>query len=171
MTEEQLGELFRTDPVKAIGHMLTRAQQTIEANIDRRIKPLLGGTADAVEQAARARYPDEFAVLGDEITRFVATLPDRSVLSTSKAWDDLVAYIRGQPASFDKLVDHRANKKKAADAAMAQAGQAVAAGATIVSPTRPAASTGKQELDPTAREIAKTLGMTDAEYITWRDVA
>lgn len=171
LTDEELAEMFRTDPLGAIKSMNAQATRRVEKNFEARIGTLVKGGASSAEQSARAKYPEEFEIFGDQITAMVASLPSKDPLSRPEAWDDMISYIRGKPGNFDRLWEHKNKKGQAAAAAAAQAAQANEAGVSLApSAGAPAARKGNTVLDATEKEIAANLGMTEADYIKWRDV-
>lgn len=179
LTDEQLAELHQKNPIEAIRYMQAQAARTAERNLERRIGPLMTGSASSAEQSARAKYPDEFQLFGDQIERLKNDPKvSKEALASPQAWDDMIAYIRGKPENIDKLFDHRVSKNKPAAQAAAQAAQAAAAGATI-KPDLPTQSrqTGSDDLDDTTKEIARTLfpelkpAEAYAEYNKWRKVS
>lgn len=172
LTDEEFAELFRTDPLTAVKKMNEQATRRVEKNLDLRIGTLVKGGASSAEQAARAKYPEEFTLFGDEITKMVANLPNKDPLSRPEAWDDMISYIRGKPGNFDKLFEHRNSKGREAAAAAAQQEQEAQSGVTMTSMTvAPAGGKpNKNSLDDTEKEIARNLGMTEADYIKWRNV-
>lgn len=169
LTKDQLNELYQKDPMAAIEYMSTQAEKRAVDNLTRRIGPLVLGSSVSAEEAAKLKYPDEFELFGPEIKKFVENAADKSIWAQPKTWDDLVAYVRGQPANFDKLVAHRAGKTAGQRAAEAQAAQAAAAGATVRSTiTAPVGAKGAAGLDELELEFAKGLGLTPDEYATWK---
>jgi len=169
LTDEQLIELHTKDPLAAIRYMQARAVLAVSQNFEKRLGGLVSGSSATAEQSARVRYPEEFALFGDQINKMVAALPSKEPLSQPQAWEDLVAYIRGQPANFDRLVAHRADKTKVKLEADARAAQVLAAGPVMQSDTRsPVVTTQGAGLDATQLEIARNLGLTPEEYKKWQ---
>jgi hypothetical protein len=178
LTTEQLNELYKDNPMAAIEKMLVKRDKMMERNFSSRLSALTAGTAGTAREMAEKKYADEFRLFGKEIDAFVATLPQAEQrLSNSKAWDDLIAFMRGQPGNFEKLMKDREEKNKAAAAAAAQANERAAAGAHTASTIRAPSSSGDAStLDETEREIARTLNPNMkpedayADYIKWRKV-
>lgn len=173
LTKEQIAELYQKDPIAAIEYMSAQAERRVQQNVEKRLGTLVSGTATAAEQAARIKYPDEFALFGDQITATVKALPHKEPLSQPQAWDDLVAYIRGKGDNLDKLFEFRINKTKGKQAADAQAAQAAAAGPATQSTTRAPASpaAGAEGLDALELEVAGKMGLSPQEYAKWKRVA
>lgn len=169
LTDEQLRELYDKDPLAAIQAINERATTRLEKNLAARIDPLSRTSADVAEQGARERYATEFELFGDQIAAQLKMIPDRSVMSAPRAWDDLIAYIRGKPENFTTLTKQAATKTAAEAEAQAQAAADAAAGASVTAATHRAPTDAPQagQMDDTKKEIAKTLGMTDADYLKW----
>lgn len=172
-TKEELAALMQSDPLAAIAYLQEETVRTVTENVERRVGSLLKGSESTAETLARQKYPVEFELFGSEIQQFVATLPEanRASLGTTAGWDDLVSWFRGRPGNFEKMITKRAENDKNAAAATAQAAQAAAVGATVRSDQRAPASTSTGQLDATQKEIAKTLNMSEAQYIQWARVA
>lgn len=178
LTRDELAELHKNDPLAAIDYMQARAAKVAQKNLDKRLGTLVAGGASGAEQAARARYPDEFQLFGDEINVALKTIVNPDAMTQAKAWDDLVAWIRGKSGNIDKLFDFRVEKAKKGKQTDAQAAQAASAGATVRPVTVGAGAAGSGEaMDDTMKEIARTLfpGLAPdaayAEYNKWRRVS
>lgn len=170
MPANELAELMQTDPGRAVEVIQTQLSRKMSKDVNARLGPLASGATGIAETNARTQYPEEFQLFGDQIKAYVDAVPDKSLFTNPKAWDDLVSYIRGRPDNFQKLFDFRNNKTKAAGVAAAQAEQRGATGFTG-EPARTAVSNRKgRPMDSIEREIARELGMDDAEYIKWRDI-
>lgn len=165
LTKEELKELYDTDPLAAIEVMNAQAIDRAAEHFSKRLEPIMTGGAQTAENAARAKYPDEFAVFEKEIKEVVASM-DQSSLSSLGTWDNLIAFTRGK--DYMRLVNHvtkRETDKRAAEALEAERG---GAGFSATSTRRaPAPVGGKMVLDATQKEIAANLKMTDEEYIHW----
>jgi hypothetical protein len=169
LTDEELAELHSRDALAAIRYMNARALRTIEQNFDKRLGGLVGGAAATAESAARTKYPEEFALFGDQIKAMTAALPSKEPLSQPQAWEDMVSYIRGQPANFDKLVAHRAEKSRAKLEEDARTRQIAEAGPAMRSEIRaPAPGSQAGKLDAIQLECARNLNMTPEEYAKWQ---
>lgn len=177
MSREELNELYQRDPLAAIELMQSEATRTATENLERRLGPLMTGTASMGEESARRKFPDEFELFGSAMKEYIERLPDKSVMSRPEAWDDLISWFRGRPGNFEKLVEHRQTKSANAKAEEARRTQAEGAGAHTRSEIRaPSPAGGKTTLDETQREIARALnpGLTPdkayEEYIKWMRV-
>lgn len=117
LTREQLQEMYDKDPLEAIEKIEQQAMRRIEAHVASRIEPLTAGTMSSAENWAKEEYPDEFELFGDNIKKLVDSVPNKSVFTTKKGWEDAVAYVRGQKDNFEKLIGHRQDKdnRKLAD--------------------------------------------------------
>lgn len=178
LTEEQLAKLYEENPLKAIAYMQEQANRVLLENVSARLEPLVSGGATSAREMAKAKYPDEFALFGGDIQKMLDDpRVSKSSMNNVQAWDDLISFIRGQPANFEKLIDHRAAKTRSADAGTAQAAQAAAAGAHTRSDVRPPAPTGNGTLDAIEMEIARALApdkdpeQAYADYRQWKGVA
>lgn len=155
LTKEELAELHQKDPLAAIEYMQARAIKTVEQNLTQRLQPLVHGNASTLEDQMRSKYPDEFAVFGPEIKEFVSKA-DKSTFSVAGNWEDMIAWMRGK--NFDKLVEHKAAKKREKETADAQAAQAAAAGAHVGSSVRtPTSVSTSGAFDDTTKAIIKEL--------------
>lgn len=171
-TDEQIAELYEKDPIKAINILNERAIKRASLHLEQRLAPLYSGTAGAVEQQMREKYKDEFAALGNEIEELIPQVGGRERLTTPKAWEDLIAYVRGQPKNFDKLVEARMAAARTTTVESARNGQELEMGFQAA-PTRraPVADRGSGQMDPVKKQIAEELGMTVDEYIRWEKVS
>jgi hypothetical protein len=168
LTDAELAELHAEDPVKAIRYMQEQAVRVAQRNMEARVGPLVTGTSSAVENGARAKYPEEFAALGAEISAIIQTLPNKAVLSDPVAWDQIVAHARG--VHFDKFFEHKNAKRSVAALATARAAEIETAGVSFA-PTESASRGGTPVVtDEWTKEIAKNLNMTLEEYIKWSKV-
>jgi hypothetical protein len=176
LTREEVNELYQKDPLAAIEYMQGEALSVATENLERRLGPLMSGNASMGENAARQRYPEEFELFGSAMKEYIERLPDKSVMSRPEAWDDLVAWFRGRPGNFEKLVEHRQKKSDDSKAEEARKAQAAGAGAHTRSEMRAPVTGGKVTLDETQREIARALnpGLSPdkayEEYVKWMKV-
>lgn len=111
LSKEQLSELFQSDPIAAVAYMNDKLYRQASGDIERRLAPLSAGAASAAEQTARARYADEFALFGPEISEIAKNITDKSFLGSPAAWEQIVSFVRGKEGNFDKLVEHKAKKQ------------------------------------------------------------
>lgn len=160
-TKEQLAELFQSDPVAALELYGNHVATNVINNLEQRIGPLRQGSAQAAEREAKERYKDEFALFGDQIEGIKKGLADPSVLSQPQSWDDLMAYVRGQPQNFDKLYEHRTKKRDADERSReaAQLEQVTTAPAHFAPQLRTPAPSGggAVQMDDLTKEIARNL--------------
>lgn len=151
LTREQLKELYEEDPIAALEVMEQQALRRVERHVDQRLEPLTAGTVNAAENWARQEYPDEFALFGDKIKGMVDSIPNKSVFSTKKGWEDAVAYIRGQAGNFEKLIEHRQTKNNSEELGNARERERQNAGftgrTTVASTRRDTSSSTRQDAD------------------------
>lgn len=171
MTDEQFDALYEEDPKRALRVAAERIALTTERNILARMAPLQAGQRDSAEAAARAKYTEEFELLGDEIKAVVAKIPNQQYLSSPGAWDDVISFVRGK--NIDKVVDARMKKVGAANESTARAAQFASAGFTATRTVAPApviagSDPSNHGLDPAELKIADTLGQSPAEYARWK---
>jgi len=171
LTREELNKLYTDNPIEAIEYLQQRQARIVEENVTRRLQPLMAGSATTAREQARLRYPDEFKLFEREFDAVVESIPDKSTMGSLKAWDDLIAWVRGKPGNFEKLVQLHDEQNRAKAVDEARATQVATAGASVRSDIRAPAPTGGKALDATEMEIIRTLGMTPEDYIKWRGVA
>ena len=137
-------------------------------NLESRLKPLFNGTAVSVEQQARAKYADEFAMFGDQISQMASQIPNsQAVLSNPAAWDDLISLVRGRPGNIERIIERKTATVTDTARRQAQESQADVVGFSgTESRARPVARSVAQ-LDPIQREIADKMNMTPEDYIKW----
>jgi hypothetical protein len=166
LTDGELNKLYQENPMAAIGKMLGKREKVLLDNVNRRLSTLAESGMATARDAAMRKYPDEFRVLGKEIEDAIPRLPNPAALNSLSSWDDFISWMRGK--HLDKIIADRdeRNKNKAADDAKAR--EANAAGGHTTSVIRAPAPTGGGALDPVAKEIARTLNMSEEEYITWQ---
>lgn len=168
LTQDQIREMYEQDPVKAIEAMNAQAARRAEKNFEARIKPLIEGSAAQVEAAARVKYAEEFELFGAEISSLIQSYPQaKALLANPKAWDDLVAIVRGRPGNFERLVERKMQKMSGATPEAARAEQRQAAGFTASGTARSKPAQGGVQLDPLQEEIRLKMGHTVEEYIKW----
>lgn len=168
LTDEQIAELFKDDPVKAMAAVTERSEKRMERNFQSRVEPLFSGGAVTQEQDARARYPKEFELFGPEIQEAIKNLPNAKVSMSSKAaWDDLVSWVRGKPGNFERLAEAKAAPVQAKTAEDARRTQAESIGFQSSGGPVNRIPQSVGQLDATQLEIARGLDMTPEEYVTW----
>lgn len=159
MSREQIQELMAQDPVEAMEIMTRYAREDAEAHIERRLQGLQQGTLSAAEHQARQKFGVEFELFGDDIKKFVDSLPDKSALNSQQGWEDVVAYVRGRNGNIQRYIDRVTSKPDAA--AEARRTQEANSGMTFTGRTPAPVSNGNGgpgsaiELDDVQRQIAK----------------
>lgn len=171
MSDQELAELHAENPLAAIRVMNDQAIRRAERNLESRLKPLFNGSAVSAEQQARAKYADEFALFGDQITQMATQIPNSQVVLTNPAaWDDLISLVRGRSGNIERLIEKRTATNVEATRRQAQETQIDTVGFSGTEPrARPTARTVAQ-LDPIQREIAEKMGLTPDEYVKWSQV-
>lgn len=171
MSRDELATLFNDDPLAAIDVMNQQAIRRAEKHLSVRLGQIEQGTIGAAEGWAREQYKEEFDVLGPQITQFVQSLPDKSMLTTNRGWKDVISYVRGQDDNFNKLMEHKASGGRTIKDGRAAAEQD--SGFTGTGSARgqvPSGGGRLKSLSPELHQIAEGLGLTDAEYIKWANV-
>lgn len=167
LNEEQLEALFQESPRKYHDYMADKQEKRILGRIQGVIAPVLGSSADLLVRDAQNRYPDEFASIGSEIQSFISALPDKSTLNNPGAMDDLVAYMRGK--HWTKFQAHLTNKNGGGleEARESLRRETPSELPRTSSPTiaRTNGGKGRIQLDETAREVARAMGLSDEQYI------
>ena len=172
ISDEEIQQMYEEQPLRAIEAMNQRAIQRAERNLEVRLGPLINGSAAQVEQSVRAKYADEFALFGDEITQVASGIPNRqAVLSNPAAWDDLVALVRGRENNFNRLLQHKASKTTQVSRQQAQLEQVAGVGFSDNSGGRGRAPTSVAGLDPIQKEIAEKMGLTPDDYVKWSKIS
>jgi hypothetical protein len=171
-TDEEIAQIYEENPLQAMELMSARSVRRAERNLETRLGPLMNGTAASVEQQARTKYVDEFALFGEEIIRVAGSIPNaKAVLSSPAAWDELVALVRGRAGNFDKLYEHKVAKAGGVTRETVQQDQVAGVGFSDNSGGRGRAPTSVAGLDPIQKEIAEKMGLTPAEYVKWSKVS
>jgi hypothetical protein len=115
LSREEIKALYDEDPLKAIEVIEQQAARRIESHIESRLAPLTAGTMGSAENWARQEFPDEFELFEKDIKALVNNVPNKAVFTTKEGWQDAIAYVRGKGGNFEKLVDHRVEKKNAVE--------------------------------------------------------
>ena len=183
LSKEELKKLHDEDPLAAMEYMITGSLELVSENINRRLEPLMQGGATTARAAMEAKYPDEFALFGNDIEVMLKDPRlNQAAMGNLQAWEDMLSFVRGKPGNLEKLISHRQKKTDEQRAREAQNRQLETGGAHVRTETRTPAPTGDEtaELDATEKEIAKGMadflapGGTDAdaerEYKRWRRV-
>ena len=166
LTDEQLDALYQESPRKYHDYLSAQQEKRILGKIQGVIGPVLGSSADLVIRDPQNRYPDEFASIGTEIQNFVSSMPDKSTLANPGAMDDLVAYMRGK--HITKYLAHIQAKnggglEEARESLRRETPPELSRTSTPIARTN--GGKGKIQLDETAREVARAMGLTDEQYI------
>jgi hypothetical protein len=172
ISEDDLAQLMQDDPVKAAKLISDQAIKKAAAQYDERIASLSFGAASVAEQAAKAEFATEFELFGDDIEDMIKQIPGgRQALTSSKNWNDLVSLIRGRTHNIKKLRDHWMTQEKGESKVKETVAHQEAIGfsptPTTGAPLVAAVPGGVDQMDATTREIAKNLGMSPEDYITW----
>lgn len=164
LTKEKLKEIYDRDPLEAMLALSGYTQQTMDRHVTNRLSPLASASQSVAEQNAKAKYSEEFELFGDDIKKIMASVPDKSVLGSPEFWDDAIKYVRG--ANFDTLMEHRSKKQRA----KAQSDEAAAAAGHVGNVGRSPSGGGPVKLDALQEEIARTMGMSNEDYIKWSQI-
>jgi hypothetical protein len=171
MTDEELSELHSSNPIAAIRAMSAQAERRAMRNLEQRIGTLAVGSAATAESAARQTYPEEFEMFAGDIQELIKSIPNsQSVMSNPRAWDDLMAVVRGKKGNFERLLDKKMSKNGGPSREKAQESEIANVGFTGAPQTRARLVTNVGELDTVQREIADKLGMTPEDYFKWSRV-
>lgn len=172
VSDDEIRQLYEEDPIKGIEAMSARAVARAERNLESRLGPLVAGSSASAEAAARAKYPDEFELFGDDIAKVVASVPNAKVMMANPgAWSDLIALVRGRDGNFDKLLAHKQSKAADQSRRSAQELQAAQAGFSGTGGSAPSGTRSAVKLDALQQEIARNMNMTDEQYIAWMRVS
>jgi len=166
-TAADMKKLFEDDPFAYHEKQYAMMGKRLSQTLDSKITPLVGTTASAAEHAARAKFPEEFELLGGEIRQIIETIPPegRTALAAPGAWEQVVEYARGK--HFDKFLSGRDAKKKGVELEAARKREADGAGMTftdVVGGRGGPRSGPLVELTQEMKDAAKTLGISEADY-------
>jgi len=158
-TREELQAMMQEDAMGAIELITQYAREDAENHIERRLQGLQAGTLGAAEHQARQKYGVEFELFGDDIKKFVDSLPDKSSLNSQQAWDDVVSYVRGRDGNIQKYIERVTSKPNAAEEA--RRNQEANSGATFTGRSSSSATVSggtngahPMELDDVQKKIA-----------------
>mgnify|MGYP001602180388 CR=1 FL=1 len=167
LTREELAEIYAEDPLKAIEVMNDQAIRRAEQHLAVRLGSIEQGTISAAEAQARAKYPDEFELFGDDLIKFKNQMPNQGIFASTKGWEDMISYIRGQDGNIEKLIAKRTGNLQTPSSAR----QKEQANAGFSRSTQRSTSVGNaREATPEQKQVAEGLGMTVAEYLKWDKV-
>ena len=170
-TDEEIQRLYDENPVAPIKVMAERAAKIAAQSFQARLEPLMASSTVSAETTARAKYAEEFSVLGDQIQDVVKMIPNaKQALTNPAAWDDIIAYVRGKPGNFERLVEAKAAKQAPVQAQQAHQQQQANVGFQPAPTGRSGIYRSDGSPDPVAMEIAEKTGLTWAEYVQWSKV-
>lgn len=168
-SRQELFDMMQSDdPAVRWQAMEINTNQTIAQaaqHFENRLAPITNGTVSSARAQAEAAYNREFSLFKKEIDELVHNLPDKSSLTTKAGWDNLIAFVRGQPGNIDKYVEdittQRANAAK-------EAARTAAAQNTPWSPAPTRGSVGGSDgsapvVDDVTRQIAFGLGYASVD--------
>lgn len=169
-TEAELKAIYDEDPFKYHQTVAQITERRMMKQLNSTVQPLMGSTASAAEQAARAKYKDEFDILGKEIDHIIQTElgGNRAVMAQPEAWDRLIKYARGE--HIDKFVSEKAKRSSDANLATSRQREVDSAPADFTGKSGESAprQRGKlKELDATQKEICRVQGISEADYIQY----
>lgn len=167
LTREQIAEIYAEDPLKAIEVMNDQAIRRAEQHLAVRLGSIEQGTISAAEAQARAKYPDEFELFGDDLIKFKNQMPNQGIFATTKGWEDMISYIRGQDGNIDKLIAKRTGNLRTSNTAREQ--ERSSAGFSR-SPRRETPMNSSHQATKEQEQVAEGLGMTIDEYLRWDKV-
>lgn len=164
-TEAQLRELFESDPLAAMAALTQIAEQRASHTFNQRISQLQQGTRGAVEAQVRTKFAEDFELFGAEIDAVAKTV-DPAVLANPQAWEQMIAYVRGQ--NVDKVVEKRVKQELAKAQGLtreaAQEMQLGTAPARVTTQRQPSTPQNNHGLDATQLEICNIMGISPADY-------
>lgn len=169
LTREELKELMQEDPMQVMDYMATHMTHRLGTHLDSRFAPIVQSTIGSAEAQAKAKYKDEFELFGSQIAQ-LKTKVNPQILGTSQGWDEMIAYVRGLPENFDKLIERRTSRP--APEARAEQVRDVGFTPRIVSSTPVPVASGREvktvaDLDATQLEICRTMNLTPEEYLKY----
>lgn len=176
LTDEQLQELHEKNPVEAIRIMQAQAEKRATRNLETRLGSLFTTTAAQVETQMRSKYAAEFELFGDDISRVLKIVPNKSqVLSNPAAWEDVISMVRGREGNFKRLLEHQAKPEIEQKRKGARETEALNVGFTEQAPGRTRLPASIDQMDDVMKEIARNLGFEPTqkgygEYLRWAHV-
>ncbi len=179
LTDEKFEEMYNTNPARAMRVLAEQNQRRFERKVMGELRgsvsTLASGTAGSVEQMMRQRYAEEFAILGPEIEAVKAQVPVDQLTNPAN-WEQLIFYVRGQ--HVDKYLtakqqrDHsrsieeaRSEQREGTPPNFSRGSNGGAEGRERGEASLPRGRS--RELDATQKEIARTLGVSEADYKKW----
>ena len=176
LTAEELDAMVREDPTKALQMAMEQTRRRTTKDLEARLNPLVSANVTNAEQMARAKYADDFKILGPEIEAFMKTIPEaqkRVALGDPAGWETMLNYVRGQ--NMDKIVSARVDKAVSDRLGAARSDQAAAAPPSLTAggTATPDVSASGLVWDATTIEIMKNVLNTEdtpkarAEWTKW----
>lgn len=172
LNDEQLQALFDESPRKYHDYIQQQSEKRIMNQLKGQLAPVVGNSADMTVRDAKNRYVDEFAAFGKEIQDFISQMPDRSALAQPGAMDELMDWMRGK--HWKKFQEHLASKGgNGLEDARHEMGSQTPQGFERSPAPRKNGGRSAVQLDDTMKEIARALGVSEADYaasLTPRDL-
>jgi hypothetical protein len=165
-TDEQLRELFSTDPVAATKAMTERESKRISRLYEDRLQPLTASImslAATQEMMARDRHKVVFERYGARLEELKKDLPPQALANPS-TWDQLVNLVKGEKFQELEELSHQ-ERVKASQIQQKETG-GVSMGPTPSGQPR----SGPTKLDSLQMEVATKMGMTAEEYVKWANL-
>lgn len=177
LTDDQIAKIAEEKGLTA-ALRIVQAQtfKLAERHLNTRLEGMQAAGSVSAENAAKAKYPMEFELFGDEIKKIATDAPDKSQLANANNWDSIIAYVRGKEGNLQKYVTRLAEDGSKEAEKTAKANQRETAGTHA--PSGGGRSTGGISagadgffgLDATEREIADKLGRKYKDYAAWKRV-
>lgn len=163
MTKEEWKALYESDPFEYSERRMAMIEKNLSKAVDVRVAPAAQTAVASAEQMARAKFKEDFELLGTEIDSFVneafPTAEARQVLTQPGAWDRVVKYVRGE--NLDKILAHREAKRGVATGTSRQQAEREAAPPAFSQRTPPTPQRSGRltpaSMDDTSKEIARNL--------------
>lgn len=165
LTEDQLKELFESDPFKFHQYQAQQLEKRLLGTVQRSVQPVVGSAADFAIRESRSRFPDEWKAFGKEIETMISQLPDRSALANPGAMDQLMNYARG--THWQKFQEYLNSKNggtldEARDSLARETPQDFSRAPK--QPSSPTPSRRQIQLDDVQKQIADAMGISHADY-------
>ncbi|CAB4165145.1 hypothetical protein UFOVP1537_4 [uncultured Caudovirales phage] len=173
LTDDQFNTLLQENPAEALRYRDEQMASRMLAHLESRLAPLNNAGFSSQKEAAKAKYPLEFAMFADQLDQVANGLPDKSALSTPQGWEQLVSFVRGMPDNFEKLMTARTSSTGNNSAAEARRAEELRAGFSVSSGAgnpAPITTRGASVLDDTQKRVAATMGISEADYVKWMNV-
>ena len=177
LNDEQLQALYDESPRKYQDYLAQQSERRMTRMMQGYLAPVVGNSADMALREARQRFPEEFVAFGKDIEKFVSEMPDKNILATPGAVDQMMDYMRGK--NWKAFQDHIAAKQNGSlrEAQHQLSAQTPADFSRSPAPAPVPRSGGGArrpvQLDDTMKEIAAILGVSEEDYakgLTDRDL-